>query len=87
MFHVWNYVRSNIDGPGRKKEMDEITLMEHYTLSKEQRDFLHGLLENSIHRPLGIERNLWLMDLVMLFDGTNSKTIIVKGDKNENSNG
>ncbi len=62
--------------------MDEINLMEHYTLDKKQRDFLHGLLKNSIHRPLGIERNVWLMNLVMLFDGTNDKTIIVRGDKN-----
>jgi len=61
--------------------MDAVNLMEHYTLSKEQRDFLHGLLEKNIQRPLGIERNLWLMDLVMLFDSTNDKCIIVEGDK------
>ena len=82
VFHVRSYVRGNIDGPGHKKEMDEINLMETLTLTKEQRDFLHGLLKNSIHRPLGILRNIWLMDLVMMFDGTNDKTIIVKGDKN-----
>jgi len=67
--------------------MDATDLMEHYTLDKKQRDFLHDLLEKNIQRPLGIARNLWLMDLVMLFDSTNDKIIIVKGDKNENING
>ncbi len=54
--------------------------METYTLTKEQRDYLHNLLKGSIQRPLGIARNVWLMDLVMMFDNTNDKTIIIKGN-------
>ena len=61
--------------------MDEINLMEHYTLDKKQRDYLHDLLVQSTKRPLYLPQMGWLMDLVMLFDGTNNKTIIVHGDK------
>jgi len=81
VFHVRGYVRSNIDGPGRKKEMDEINLMEHYTLTEKQRKHIHSILKQSTKRPLGLPYMEWLLDLVMLFDGTNNKTIIVHGDK------
>ncbi len=81
MFHVWSYVRSNIDGPGRKKEMDEFTLMEHYTLSKEQRDYLFSLVELDRKRPMSITQWAEKTNVLMMFDKTNDKTIVVKGDK------
>ena len=77
---MWSYVRGNIDGPGRKKEMDEINLMEHYTLTTKQRDYLFMLLKQSVNRPLGLPQRAWLMDLVMLFDGVNDKCVIIEGD-------
>ena len=60
--------------------MDEITLMETHTLTKEQRDYVHRMLGRSARRPLGLPEMQWLLDLVMMFDGMHDKTIIVKGD-------
>lgn len=66
--------------------MDEINLMEHYTLNEKQRKHIHSILKQSTKRPLGLPYMEWLLDLVMLFDGTNNKTIIVYGDKNDREN-
>ncbi len=54
--------------------------MELYTLTTKQRDYLHDLLVKTTKRPLNLDRNAWLMDLQMMFDSTNDKTIVVKGD-------
>jgi hypothetical protein len=54
--------------------------MEHYILTTQQREYLHDLLVKTTKRPLNVDRNAWLMDLQMMFDSTNDKTIIVKGD-------
>ncbi len=62
--------------------MDAANLMEHYTLSKEQRDYLFNLIELDRKRPMSITQWAKKTNVLMMFDKTNDKTIIVEGDKN-----
>ena len=54
--------------------------MEHFELTKEQRDYLFSLIHQDMQRPMTIARWAERTNIKMMFDKTNDKTIIVKGD-------